>query len=207
MELSPRGVTQWGAHMLVAVRAITYPTLFVALLLIYLPGRVLSWSGISRPPLIEWPQIIGMTIATTGVLIAVWCIFTFARIGNGTPAPFDPPRRSGDSRPLSICQESDVHWCGTGLSWSCAILRVAQPFGLQLCFPSRLSCFRCVVRGTHAPTHLWTGIWRISASRQQMVSAYAGRQIRAPRVGAFPHVYAGLRGMVELCETAASLVY
>jgi protein-S-isoprenylcysteine O-methyltransferase Ste14 len=79
--------------MLVAFRAITYSTLFVAFLLIYRPGRVLSWSGISRPPLIEWPQIIGMTIGTTGALIAAWCIFTFARTGSGTPAPFDPPRR------------------------------------------------------------------------------------------------------------------
>src|ERR1700677_4548615 len=60
--------------------------------------------------------------------------------------------------PLSICAESNVRWCGTGLSWSCAVLRVAQPFDLQLCFPSRLSCFRGVVRGTRAPTHLWTGI-------------------------------------------------
>jgi protein-S-isoprenylcysteine O-methyltransferase Ste14 len=79
--------------MLVAFRAITYSTLFIAFLLIYLPGRLLSWSGINRPPLIEWPQIIGMTIGTIGVLIAAWCIFSFARIGNGTPAPFDPPRR------------------------------------------------------------------------------------------------------------------
>src|SRR5580658_6595807 len=79
--------------MLVAFRAITYSTLFIAFLLIYLPGRLLSWSGITRPPLIEWPQIIGMTIGTIGVLIAAWCIFSFARIGNGTPAPFDPPRR------------------------------------------------------------------------------------------------------------------
>jgi hypothetical protein len=36
---------------------------------------------------------IGFLIGTTGVLIAAWCIFTFARIGRGTPAPFDPPRR------------------------------------------------------------------------------------------------------------------
>jgi protein-S-isoprenylcysteine O-methyltransferase Ste14 len=79
--------------MFVAFRAITYSTLFVAFLLIYLPTRVLAWSGISRPLLIEWPQIIGMTIGTAGALIAAWCIFIFVWSGSGTPAPFDPPRR------------------------------------------------------------------------------------------------------------------
>ncbi len=78
--------------MFVAVRALTYATLFIAFLLIYLPGRVLSRSGITRPAAIAGPQVIGMIIASAGALIALWCIFTFARIGRGTPAPFDPPR-------------------------------------------------------------------------------------------------------------------
>ena len=26
-------------------------------------------------------------------LLALWCVFAFVRIGKGTPAPFDPPRR------------------------------------------------------------------------------------------------------------------
>jgi hypothetical protein len=36
--------------MFVAFRAIAYSTLFIAFLLIYLPARVLSWSGITRRP-------------------------------------------------------------------------------------------------------------------------------------------------------------
>jgi len=35
--------------MSVAFRAITYATLFIAFLLVYLPSRVLLWSGIIRP--------------------------------------------------------------------------------------------------------------------------------------------------------------
>jgi protein-S-isoprenylcysteine O-methyltransferase Ste14 len=79
--------------MFVTFRAITYSTLFVGLLLIYLPARVLSWSGIVRPTAIEAPQIIGTIIGSTGAVLALSCIFTFAWIGRGTPAPFDPPRR------------------------------------------------------------------------------------------------------------------
>jgi protein-S-isoprenylcysteine O-methyltransferase Ste14 len=78
--------------MFITFRAILYSTLFIGFLLIYMPSRVLSWSGIVRPA-IEEPQIIGMIVGTAGAVIALWCIFTFVRIGRGTPAPFDPPRR------------------------------------------------------------------------------------------------------------------
>jgi protein-S-isoprenylcysteine O-methyltransferase Ste14 len=79
--------------MFVLVRAVTYAALFIGLVLIYLPARVLSWSGIVRPAVIEAPQIAGMFFGAAGGAAALWCIFTFASIGRGTPAPFDPPRR------------------------------------------------------------------------------------------------------------------
>ena len=79
--------------MFVLVRTVTYGALFIGLLLIYVPARLLSWSGIVRPPAIGWQQIAGMVIGTVGAAIALCCIFTFAFIGRGTPAPFDPPRR------------------------------------------------------------------------------------------------------------------
>jgi protein-S-isoprenylcysteine O-methyltransferase Ste14 len=79
--------------MFVLVRAVTYSALFIGLLLIYLPARVLSWSGIVRPSVIAVPQVAGMVLGAVGAAVALWCIFTFAAIGKGTPAPFDPPRR------------------------------------------------------------------------------------------------------------------
>jgi protein-S-isoprenylcysteine O-methyltransferase Ste14 len=79
--------------MFVIFRAITYVAVFTALLLIYLPSRVLLWSGIVRPATMHAPQIAGIILASIGASIAVWCIVTFAWIGKGTPAPFDPPRR------------------------------------------------------------------------------------------------------------------
>src|SRR5206468_6313725 len=77
----------------VVVRAITYVALFIGLLFIYLPGRLLAWSGVVRPAVIEAPQIAGMIVGGVGAAIALWCLFTFAFVGRGTPAPFDPPRR------------------------------------------------------------------------------------------------------------------
>ena len=70
-----------------------YAILFISLVLIYLPARFLSWFGFVRQATFEVQQLIGIFIGTAGAAIAVWCIFTFATIGKGTPAPFDPPRR------------------------------------------------------------------------------------------------------------------
>ena len=79
--------------MFVLARTVTYAALFIGVLLIYLPARLLSWSGVVRPDAIGVQQVIGMVVGTLGAAIALWCIFTFALIGRGTPAPFDPPRR------------------------------------------------------------------------------------------------------------------
>ncbi len=79
--------------MFVLVRAVTYAALFIGLVLIYVPARLLSWSGIVRPAAIEVQQVAGMVIGAAGAAVALWCIFTFASVGRGTPAPFDPPRR------------------------------------------------------------------------------------------------------------------
>jgi protein-S-isoprenylcysteine O-methyltransferase Ste14 len=79
--------------MFVLVRAVTYATLFIGFVLVFLPARLLSWSGVARPPSIGFPQLIGIPLAASGAVLAVWCIATFAVLGKGTPAPFDPPRR------------------------------------------------------------------------------------------------------------------
>jgi protein-S-isoprenylcysteine O-methyltransferase Ste14 len=79
--------------MFILVRTITYAALFIGLLLVYLPARLLSWSGMVRPTTFEMPQVAGIVIGAAGAAVALWCIFTFAFIGRGTPAPFDPPRR------------------------------------------------------------------------------------------------------------------
>ncbi|MGA3160401.1 MAG: isoprenylcysteine carboxylmethyltransferase family protein [Terracidiphilus sp.] len=79
--------------MFVIFRAITYATLFIGFVLIYLPSRFLSWSGIVRPAAVGGPQIMGMIIGIAGAVVALWCVGAFAWIGKGTPAPFDPPRK------------------------------------------------------------------------------------------------------------------
>jgi protein-S-isoprenylcysteine O-methyltransferase Ste14 len=86
-------VFKWEENMFVIFRAIVYATLFIGFVLIYLPSRLLAWSGILRPAAFDAPQIAGMIVGSAGALVALWCAGAFAFVGKGTPAPFDPPRR------------------------------------------------------------------------------------------------------------------
>src|ERR1700746_1165408 len=79
--------------MFVLLRAVTYAALFIGFVLVYLPGRFLSWSGIVAPATTGAPRVAGMIMGSIGTVIAVWCVFPFVFIGKGTPAPFDPPRK------------------------------------------------------------------------------------------------------------------
>jgi protein-S-isoprenylcysteine O-methyltransferase Ste14 len=77
----------------VFARAVTYSVLFIGLLLIFLPGRILSSTAVVRPAALGIWQIVGALLGASGAAVALTCILTFVFVGKGTPAPFDPPRR------------------------------------------------------------------------------------------------------------------
>jgi protein-S-isoprenylcysteine O-methyltransferase Ste14 len=79
--------------MLTLLRALTYATLFVALFLVIVPQRILANSGIVRPVQIGTAQVAGTLVVAIGAALVLWCLITFAFVGKGTAAPFDPPRR------------------------------------------------------------------------------------------------------------------
>ena len=106
--------------MFVLVRTITYAALFIGLVLIYVPARALSWSGIVRPAASRVPQVAGMVIGALGAAVALWCICTFASIGRGTPAPFDPPRRLVIQDPYRFVR--NPMYIGAGLALASAAL-------------------------------------------------------------------------------------
>jgi len=106
--------------MFVLARAITYSALFIGLVLIYVPARLLSWSGIAPPVSIEVQQVVGVVIGSAGAVIALWCILTFASVGRGTPAPFDPPRRMVIKGPYRFVR--NPMYIGAGLALAGAAL-------------------------------------------------------------------------------------
>lgn len=91
LERLPRRVRRSPRGLI--ARAVTYSTLFASLVLIFIPGRILSASGIDRPAAIGVWQGAGVVVGLIGAGLCLWCILTFVLVGRGTPSPFDPPRR------------------------------------------------------------------------------------------------------------------
>jgi protein-S-isoprenylcysteine O-methyltransferase Ste14 len=77
----------------ILVRAVTYATLFIGVVLVYFPARTLAWADTARPWPPGYPQLLGAVVTAAGAALALWCILSLAIVGRGTPAPFDPPRR------------------------------------------------------------------------------------------------------------------
>lgn len=73
-------------------RALIYATFFVSILFVFLPSRVLEFSGVGPPENIGFEQVLGITLTAVGAAVGLWCILTFVVAGRGTQAPFDPPR-------------------------------------------------------------------------------------------------------------------
>jgi protein-S-isoprenylcysteine O-methyltransferase Ste14 len=91
--LSDHQAHHTGGYTFILARTVVYATLFIGLVLVFLPARVLSWAGIARPETLGALQVAGIVVGAAGVLLTIWCIGTFVAFGHGTPAPFDPPRR------------------------------------------------------------------------------------------------------------------
>jgi protein-S-isoprenylcysteine O-methyltransferase Ste14 len=111
--------------MFVLIRAATYAALFIGFFLVFLPDRVLSWSGVVRPAEIGVPQVAGMIGAAAGLALALWCVLTFALAGRGTPAPFDPPRRLVVRGPYRFVR--NPMYVGAGLALAGAALFYRSP--------------------------------------------------------------------------------
>src|SRR5687767_11507283 len=100
--------------MALLIRAIVYSTLFIGFVLVFLPARVLAWSGIVGPADVGLMQIAGLVIGAIGAFVAVWCIATFVTVGRGTPMPLDPPRRLVDAGPYRLVR--NPMYIGAGLA-------------------------------------------------------------------------------------------
>lgn len=57
--------------MFIIARAVTYASIFIGLVLIFVPARLISWTGITRPESIGVPQIAGMVIGGCGAVLAL----------------------------------------------------------------------------------------------------------------------------------------
>ena len=115
-------------------RAITYSALFIGLLLIYLPDRILSSTGIRQPAAIGLWQLAGMLLGACGAALALTCIVTFAFVGRGTPAPFDPPRQLVVQGPYRFVRNPMYLGAALALTGAALFYRSARLFGYAAAF-------------------------------------------------------------------------
>src|SRR5207247_11309189 len=88
--------------MIVLFRALTYGTLFVGLLLVFVPDRILTQAGIVRPPVIGPIQIAGMLVVVDCAALAIASVLTLALLRKSTPAPFHPSPKLRIARPYCL---------------------------------------------------------------------------------------------------------
>ena len=88
--------------MWLLVRAVTYATLFVGTLLVFLPAQLVSRFGVTTSPAGGMRQAAGGVVTLLGAALALSCVLTFVVVGRGTPAPFDPPRQLVDRGPYRV---------------------------------------------------------------------------------------------------------
>ncbi len=79
--------------MFVLVRALVYATTFVGVVMVFLPRLTLPGASLAAPETVGRVQIAGAAVTGAGAALVLWCLLSFVFLGEGTPAPFDPPRR------------------------------------------------------------------------------------------------------------------
>ena len=114
------GPIQPEIDLFVLMRAITYATLFVGLVLVFVPARLLAWAGIVQPKVTGLPQVGGIVAGGVGAMLTLWCVFSFWLMGRGTPAPFDPPVRLVIAGPYRFVR--NPMYIGAGLALAGAAL-------------------------------------------------------------------------------------
>jgi protein-S-isoprenylcysteine O-methyltransferase Ste14 len=102
--------------MLALFRSIVYSALFISAVLVFIPEQILVATGITRPPEIGPWHSVGLTLVVLGGALAIWCILTFALVGKGTPAPFDPPRKLVAAGPYRWVRNPMYIGAGTALT-------------------------------------------------------------------------------------------
>ena len=118
--------------MFVLIRAAIWASLFIGLVLVFVPARLLFGVGPIRPPGPGVRELAGMFVAGVGAIVALSCVATFAVIGQGTPAPFDPPRRLVVRGPYRFVRNPMYIGAGLALSGAALVYRSLSLLGYAL---------------------------------------------------------------------------
>jgi protein-S-isoprenylcysteine O-methyltransferase Ste14 len=94
----------------------------------------LERSGIVRPAQLGPVEYAGIVVGAAGGALALWCIWTFASVGRGTPAPFDPPRKLVVRGPYGYVRNPMYIGAALALSGAALFYRSIPLFGYAILF-------------------------------------------------------------------------
>jgi protein-S-isoprenylcysteine O-methyltransferase Ste14 len=77
---------------LIALKAVIYMTLFVTFFTL-LALWVRAFDPVMGIALSAWVRVPGLVLMAAGGIVGLACAWTFVARGQGTPAPFDAPRK------------------------------------------------------------------------------------------------------------------
>jgi protein-S-isoprenylcysteine O-methyltransferase Ste14 len=75
----------------IAIKATIEAVVFLGLMAAAIPYLVMRWTGAGTAAGAE--RAAGIAVAGAGLLLGLWCISLFVRVGGGTQAPVAPPTR------------------------------------------------------------------------------------------------------------------
>jgi protein-S-isoprenylcysteine O-methyltransferase Ste14 len=108
--------------------------LFVGFLLVFVPARILERTGVTPPSELGALEVLGLAVCAAGSAFALWCIATFAVLGRGTPAPFDPPQRLVVRGPYRLVRNPMYLGAGLALCGAALYYRSLPLFGYAALF-------------------------------------------------------------------------
>lgn len=116
------------------MRAVLYVVLFVAVVLVLLPGWVLRQTGgqLAAPTALSWT--LGLPVFLLGVAIALWAAVSDVILGRGTPAVYDPPRRLMSSGPYAWVRNPMYIGAATALLGAAIVYRSRALFLIMVAY-------------------------------------------------------------------------
>jgi protein-S-isoprenylcysteine O-methyltransferase Ste14 len=159
--------------MLILLRALTYATLFVAFFLVIVPRRILRASGYVGGDSFGLIELTGLGLVGLGFALVLWCLVTFAFVGRGTAAPFDPPRTLVVAGPyrfvrnpiyigavVAMLGAAMVLWSGWLVLYAFAVLIVTHLLVILYEEPHLRRVFGQPYEDYLRTVHRWVPTWR-----------------------------------------------
>jgi protein-S-isoprenylcysteine O-methyltransferase Ste14 len=99
-EMASAESTKWpkiprassGDRVMVLLKNIVFTILVPGTVTILIPYWIVTRSSVAMPSPWGMPQSLALVPALLGVSVYVRCVWDFASVGRGTPAPIDPPK-------------------------------------------------------------------------------------------------------------------